>query len=438
MRRARSVIAATLTVLAAPLAWGQLAPAKKPPTEGQKILDIINRNRGNLVKGPDIAYTILPEETIFPSLVIASATMKVDEASRPETLLGDLRGNIGIGISSISEYTAIKVTISCDEIMEPSTFDGFLPKAKVTYAIMPKIKWKYDALLKRRQQMPVEISFKVKLGILKEVEHVVTCTLRSINDCPLAFAAGPVEVDTRWAFAAYVNEDHPWVDGILKEAIETHVVSAFTGYQTTKDQAILRQIYAVWRVLQTRGISYSDISRVSAQNETLLSQHVRFLDECITNKQANCIDGTVMLASVLTKIGLNCSIVCVPGHAFLAIDLDREGNETLGLETTMLGRDVTATDARTQALHDILAKQAGFHEKSWNSFAAAIKIGTERLITETPKLSGQEAASMDYGLISIGDARALGVRPIPYSDPAASASKTPPVTPAPRILRRIR
>jgi hypothetical protein len=104
----------------------------------------------------------------------------------------------------------------------------------------------------------------------------------------------------------------------------------------------------------------------------------------------------------------------------------------------MLGRDGAVVDARTQALHDLLAKQPGFHEKSWNSFAAAIKVGTDRLIQETPKLSGQVPATMDYGVISIESARSIGVRPIPYTVAVEGSPATPTTAPPTRILRPIR
>lgn len=437
----RSWIALAAAFAAAPsLTRAQnAAQPQKKQTEGQRIMELIRKARPQLVKGPAISYSVLPERTIFPSYVIAGATIRADEAARPESLLGDFDGMIGIGVSSIAEYTAISVTVSCDEVMEPSTFKGFLPKANVTYAVMPKIKWKYGQLLKSRQQMPLNLVFKVKLGVLEEVEHTETCTLRSINDCPLGFVVGDVLVSTHWAFAAYVNEDHPWVDGILKDALATGVVKSFTGYQTGKEDDVLTQIYAIWRVLQTRGISYSDISKVSAQGETVFSQHVRFLDECITNKQANCIDGTVMIASVLRKIGINSSIVFVPGHAFLAIDMDRAGNNAIGLETTIIGKAKKEDFDRVAKLKEALEKQQTFEEASWNSFSSAVKVGSTRYQKELPKLTRQVAATPDYSLISLARAREIGVRPIPYGSGSTPGAGTGPETKTPeRVLNRVR
>jgi putative intracellular protease/amidase len=249
---------------------------------------------------------------------------------------------------------------------------------------------------------------------------------------------------THWAFAAYVNEDHPWVDKILKEALGTGVVKQFIGYQANDPDVVLEQVYAVWRVMQNRGISYSDIARVSAaQGQTMFSQHVRFLDECIENKQANCIDGTVMLASVLRKIGINPRIVFVPGHAFLAFDLDGTGEELVGLETTIMGAARKEDFDRTKKLRELLIDAKSYDEASWDSFQAALKVGCDRLKQDLPKLTSETDTTPEYWLISIGEAREVGVRPIPYLPDLTKKTDLPkdetPKEEAPkRELKRIR
>lgn len=417
-------------------------PAAKKPSEGAQILEYIRQARPRLLKGPDIVYTIQPGGSIFPSVIIAAATMKLDEAERPATLLGDLNGFVGIGTETIGEFVPITVTVSCDEVMEPSTFKGFLEKPNTTYVVMPKIKWKYGELLKRRQPSPVNVVFKVKIGVLEEVEHVETCMVRSINDCPLVFTAGDAVIDTRWTMAGYVNEDHPWVQAILKEALDTRVVTAFTGYQEGTDESVMQQAYAVWRVLRARGIHYSDIARVSAaQPDAVLSQHVRFLDECIENKQANCVDGTVMFASVLRKIGLNPHIVCMPTHAYLAVDADAAGTRTFAIETTAIGQTAKGEFEGAAKLKETLAKQPGFDEASWSNFSAALKTGTERLIEDRPKLLHEVEASPEYCVISVSAARDAGVRPIPYVPVPADGPPKPPAAteePPKRVLRPVR
>ncbi len=437
--RLAAVLVVTWVVGLAPAQTPRSVPRQDPKTDAQKLLDGLRLRKPKTIEKPLVVYTVQPEDTVFPSLVIASATIKRDESARTEFELGDIGGLIGVGVVAPMDATPITVTLSCADVMEPSGFKGTLAKGGSTYAIAPKVKWKYKELMKSRQQMPVDVVFKVKIGNFEETEHVRTCTLRTINDCPLGFLSGEALNDTHWAFAAYVNEDHPWVDALLKEALDTGVVKNFTGYQARDPDVVLKQVYAIWRVFQNRGISYSDISRVSAaQGDTMFSQHVRLLDESIDKKQANCIDGTVMLASVLRKIGINPRIVFVPGHAFLAVDLDAAGTELVGLETTILGAARKEDFDRTQKLRALLIDAKSYEEASWDSFQAALKVGTDRLKKELPKLTSDTDTTPEYWLISIGEAREVGVRPIPYLPDLTKATEPPKGEAPKRELKRIR
>ena len=64
---------------------------------------------------------------------------------------------------------------------------------------------------------------------------------------------------------------------------------------------------------------------------------MRLIDESINNAQANCVDGSVLLASLLRKIDIEPVLVYVPGHCYLAFYLDAEQKHLVGLETTLIG-----------------------------------------------------------------------------------------------------
>ena len=59
--------------------------------------------------------------------------------------------------------------------------------------------------------------------------------------------------DMTWMFAAYVNENHPLIDPILREALDTGIVNAFDGYQAGDEDDVYAQVFAVWNVIQRRG-----------------------------------------------------------------------------------------------------------------------------------------------------------------------------------------
>jgi hypothetical protein len=66
-------------------------------------------------------------------------------------------------------------------------------------------------------------------------------------------------------------------------------------------------------------------------------QRVRLPRESLANRSANCIDSTVLMASVLEAASLNAGIVLVPGHAFLAFEKKENSGQWGFVEGTMLG-----------------------------------------------------------------------------------------------------
>lgn len=350
-----------------------------------------------------VQFVVQPEDTIFPALVLAVANLHTAPEKTPG-LLGEGRGpNLPyVAVVAPADHTPITVTISCDAVMERSVFTGMLARQGETYAILPKIRWKYDALARCRQQIPIDVVCRVEVEGRAPVDHVQTCSLRTINDCPLQYLAGGVVWQTDLAFAAYVNEDHPWVQTLLREALESGIVTAFAGYQMQDPEMVLAQVYAVWHTLQARGIQYSSVATLAApQSAQLMSQHVRFLDECITDKQANCIDGTALFASILRKIGIDTKIALIPGHAFLVFDGAKGGALQYGLETTLLGRASRALGV-------------GFDAASQASFRDAIASGNQKLIEFRGRFGSNRPQDSGCLTIDIAGARLLGVRPIPY------------------------
>lgn len=136
---------------------------------------------------------------------------------------------------------------------------------------------------------------------------------------------------------------------------------------------VISQVFAVWSALQRRGIKYSDVS-TTLPSKSVYAQTVRFLDDSVQASQANCVDGSVMMASILRKIGLDAYLVMVPGHCFLGFSDGNEENKTMFfLETTMLGSDNLKSVADLPNLPEKV-KQAEF-AASYKTFVAALEQG---------------------------------------------------------------
>jgi Transglutaminase-like superfamily len=372
------------------------------------------------------------DKQIFPSFAVATATIRLPQEEGEEvdeTILGHAEGVLGVQLDSPGNNVAVKVTITGNELLEPSTFTGQLPKKGETYTIYPRIQYKYAVLTQNKQATPVTVTFRVEVGSQAAEEKTETLTLRSINDCPFALVDGDkVTTDLSFMFAAYVNEQHPFVDKLLREALDSELVDSFTGYQSGSEAEVARQVYALWNALTERNVKYSSITTTAAESDTVYSQHVRLLDETINNGQANCVDGSVLFASLLRKIGIESHLVFVPGHCYVAFALDAEGESLVALETTLLGSqapdelpEIEGLDELLEELEELeeLLDEEDVESDSFVTFVLAIAAGTSDLIKNADRFADEDEPN--FVLMPVTGARKLGILPIGFTSGAKFA-----------------
>lgn len=356
---------------------------------------------------------LYPKMNIFPSLVIGTATVSEEEdifAGWDGEHVGDAQGLVGATISGLKKGDKIKLVVAANEFMKESKYEGVVKKtSSEDLLVHPKITYFYDRLANVTQAMPLEVSMELFVNGESVGEKSSTVTVRSVNDCLFGVAEDEdANSDYSWLFSAYVNEGHPWVDRVLKEALETGIVSSFDGYQAGEHDDVVLQIFAIWNVMQRRGMKYSDITTTAAERDGVYSQHVRLFDQALSASQANCVDGSVLLAAVLRKIGLYPYLVIIPGHMFLAVDLDDD--TTIGIETTMMGMksDGKMSKKKFPVFKRLSAKLEG---EAWQSFEGAVASGTETLQENMEKF---ESDDLEYQVIDLAEARRIGILPIRY------------------------
>jgi hypothetical protein len=70
-----------------------------------------------------------------------------------------------------------------------------------------------------------------------------------------------------------------------------------------------------------------------------ISQRVRLPEQSLTVKSANCIDATVLFASLFAAASIRPILAIVPGHAFVGWRIWDNLDEYEFLETTMVNSD---------------------------------------------------------------------------------------------------
>jgi hypothetical protein len=353
------------------------------------------------------------DQQIFPSYIIATAPMRVADDETDDHRLGDPRGLLGVEVVAPYDEAPVVVTVQCDECLEPSVFVGTLPIEGETYRIFPKIKYKYAWLARCTQAAPVSMSFGVQVGEEDEEEQTVTCTVRAVNDCPFALAEGEDVRDMSYTFAAYVNEQHPFVDKLLREALDRGVVDGFDGYQSNDPGQVMRQAYALWDLLVARDMRYSSITVSAVTSQTVASQHVRLIEDSVNNSQANCVDGSVLLASLLQRIGIDSFLVMEPTHCYAGFFTDEAHENAFAIETTMLGADFDIEEIEVPEVIENGVGEDLRDDRSFASFVGAINYSTARLAESLAKES-EDAVEAD--IIDVAQARQMGILPIAFQN----------------------
>jgi hypothetical protein len=273
---------------------------------------------------------------LFPALIITMATAKVGVAHKASDI-GDHNGSLGFSIHTDEPRAKLSIKVELDGIADPTVYETTLPTPG-DYQVFPVIRYQYAALSHLDQPSTINLTWSVKINGKETHGNAQPIRVRSVNDVPYNIRKDSgAWSDTRFLFAAFVNEDNPWIDPLLQEALKTGKVRQFTGYQSRQVQEVQRQMDAIWTALQHRGLRYSNAVVNSDVSDRVHSQHVRFLSESINYAQANCVDGTVLLASIFQRIGLHTALVLIPGHMFLGVAGDPENHDWYYVETTMLG-----------------------------------------------------------------------------------------------------
>ena len=283
---------------------------------------------------------------IFPSAILSIATTDAQIIIPSDTMyLGNPKSIIGVRIRSSKPLSHVRVEVAETKFYAQSVSEFDLPKPDIDYIIYPDIIWNYEALKNNAQPEPISVVVDAEINGKKIGRKIQTFSVRSINECLLGYyTKGRKFHDTGIFFAAYVNEDHPMIDQILREALNTRIVNKFLGYQSRNAAAAVdKQVYALWNVLQKRNFRYSSVSNTSLSSNVVISQRVRTFEDALNSSQINCVDGSVLFASLLRAINIEPILVRIPGHMFVGYYTDSNRKNVNFLETTMIG-DVDLDD----------------------------------------------------------------------------------------------
>jgi hypothetical protein len=143
----------------------------------------------------------------------------------------------------------------------------------------------------------------------------------------------------------------------------------FVGYEegdTIADIAdnVRAQARAIFQVLKERSnIQYRHLPTSQGATDNQIVQRVQLPVESLTTKFANCIEGSVLFASLLEAAAIDPVIVLIPEHAFVGWHINRDVDQYEFLDTTKISSESFENAQKIAQDYFTQAQQAGDFER---------------------------------------------------------------------------
>jgi hypothetical protein len=239
---------------------------------------------------------------------------------------------------------SVKVSVEIPGMTEVTTATIALPPGEqVTKEFTPPLKLDFDAS-KIRAARDSQIALKIKNMKGKTIfEQSYATQVLPRDHLPLRRKIGSdAKVDSFENSLAWITPNAPEVDAFLKKAKERLKNRTFSGEQS----ATLPQVKALFDELKAQGVSY--VMDPNLFDDNISVQRTRLPVEVLASTNAQCLEGTLLYATLFEAIGLKPYLIYVPGHAFVAWQpskYDKGAPPLLFLETTLTGGPATFEQA---------------------------------------------------------------------------------------------
>lgn len=155
---------------------------------------------------------------------------------------------------------------------------------------------------------------------------------------------------------AFVTPNHPSVMTFVRSVADQHPSMRLAGYQDDVET----QVKAVFDALK----SIAKLTYVSSvidfnPDAGAKSQRLRLPRQSLEERQANCVDGAVLFASILESISLSPAIVVLPTHVIVGWETAKNSNSWRYLDTTKIdSRTFSEAVSFGETLAKAMEKQA--------------------------------------------------------------------------------
>src|SRR5579859_7930126 len=142
--------------------------------------------------------------------------------------------------------------------------------------------------------------------------------------------------------ASWVTPHDAHVEAVLARAKNYLRDRRLPGYENWKnrdlqEQETYREAGAIFAALKHMGLSYVKSSMTFGDHKNL-SERIRMPRESLDLSSANCIDAAVTYASLFENLGMDATVVIVPGHAYAGVRVADGAPKFLFIDVALTGR----------------------------------------------------------------------------------------------------
>ena len=190
-------------------------------------------------------------------------------------------------------------------------------------------------------------------------------------------------------YCGLVNGQHPWVEQVLNEINQCALAKRLGANASSGLGSDAREffgVYLVWRELRARELRYQSIHGGSEGD----AQIARSIEDSLLTRNANCVDGAVLISSFLERMGMDCFLIFPKGHALVAFGA---GDSVFGLETTGICDELPCPPAlrdhyfeRMPGLKELADQLAGEDLRDFDNFLASVESASNTIEAEVKRI----------------------------------------------------
>jgi hypothetical protein len=354
---------------------------------------------------------VSPDDALFPVLDLSQGAARREGNGR----FGDGSGMVSVDVTATQAGERVTLQVNTPALEHPAVVQAVLPRAGERYVLMPRLRWSRAALARVTAPQPVTLEFSLQRNDAAPQLLRKQIRLHPLGEALYYVRDGKDHVDLGWIFAAYADPQSRVIDRVLDQVAERHPFVSLRPGARSPAQA-LAAAYAIWEVLQLHGVRYADEDPGVMRGPLLWSQRVRLHDDVWAERRANCIDGSLLLAAALERLGIRSVLLLVPRHALLAFYTDEKKTDPIFVETTLLG----ARQLAVRPKPGFVGELSLIDGDALDSFSAALVAGKARYAREA---AGFGQRKPDYQWVDLATARSFGIVPLAAAGTAGAAGQ---------------